>query len=100
PDAAAAEQAGADQEALEPGGDELRPDARVGDRARADRARRPGAQRRLEHGAADVDVAGRALARVDVLVVDRDNALVGMDDAGELLLVDDLDEGREPVGER
>ena len=60
----------------------------------------PVSQRGLEQRAAEVDVAGVALLVADVLVVDRDDALLGVDHAVELVLVGDLDERRQPVAER
>ena len=60
----------------------------------------PVRERGLEHGAADVDVAGVALLVADVLVVDRDDAVLGVDHAAELVLVGDLDERGQPVAER
>src|SRR6266487_4636632 len=98
-DAAAAQESRADQQPLEAGCDQLRADPGIGDRAGADRTRCPRTDCGLEHGAADVDVAGVALLGADLLVVDRDDALLGMGHAAELVLVDDLDERSEAVAE-
>ena len=51
----------------------------------------------LEQRPARIDVAGLALLRADVLVVDSDDAVLGMHDALDLVVIGDLHEGREIV---
>src|SRR5437763_4091700 len=96
-DARGAEQPGADQQALEPRADELGGDAWIEDRAGAHRAWRTGLDRRFEQRATRVDVARLALARIDVLVVDRDDAVLAVDHVVQLGLVDDLHERGQAV---
>src|SRR5688500_16006514 len=98
--AVAEQQSSPDQKPPEAGVDELGADLRIGDRAGADGARRPGFQRGLEQRAAEVDVALAALLLANVLVVDGDDAVLGMDDAVELVAIGDLDERRQLVAER
>ena len=95
----AEQQSRPDQEPPEAGIDELGGDLGIGDRAGADRTRRPGLQRGLEQRAAEVDVALAALLFANVLVVDGDDAVLGVDDAVELVVIGDLDERRQPVAQ-
>ena len=70
----------------------------IGDRACAHRTGRSRRQHGLEHCTAHVDVAGIALLIANVLVVHGDDAILRVDHAAELVLVDHLDERGETAG--